>query len=133
MHRIKGDAAALGLDSVEFRAHAFEDMLKDLRDRPQLSGSEFLPLVVSLDEMLGHLQSIRELVGRADALRATALLTARTAAGSARNIVAQRGQAGPDGCPGRAGPAHRCGSRQEGTTGRDGPRRRARRPAQDDA
>jgi two-component system chemotaxis sensor kinase CheA len=75
MHRIKGDAATLGLDSVEFRAHAFEDLLKDLRDRPQLSGNEFLPLVVSLDEMLGHLQSIRALVGRADALRATALLS----------------------------------------------------------
>ena len=76
MHRIKGEAAALGLASVEGRAHAFEDLLKELRDRPQLSGNDFLSLVVNLDEILGHLQSIRELVGRADALRATALLTA---------------------------------------------------------
>ena len=76
MHRIKGDAATLGLASVEGRAHAFEDLLEELRKRPQLSGNEFLPLVVSLDEMFGHLQSIRELVNRADALRATALLSA---------------------------------------------------------
>jgi chemotaxis protein histidine kinase CheA len=74
MHRIKGDAATLGLASVESRTHAFEDLLTDLRDRPQLSGSDFLPLVVSLDEILGHLQSIRALAGRADALRANALL-----------------------------------------------------------
>ena len=61
------------------RAHAFEDLLKELRERPQLSGNDFLPLVVSLDDILGHLQSIRELVSRADALRATALLTRRPA------------------------------------------------------
>lgn len=76
MHRIKGDAATLGLASVESRAHAFEDLLKELRERPQLSGNDFLPLVVRLDEILAHLHSIREMVGRADALRANALLTA---------------------------------------------------------
>jgi two-component system chemotaxis sensor kinase CheA len=75
-HRIKGEAATLGLASVEGRAHSFEDRLKELRDRPQLSGNDFLPLVVGLDDMLGHLQSIRGLVNRADSLRANALLTA---------------------------------------------------------
>ncbi len=76
MHRIKGDAATLGLASIETRAHAFEDLLQDLRNRPQLSGNDFLPLVVSLDEILGHLQSIRELATRADELRANAILNA---------------------------------------------------------
>ena len=47
MHRIKGEAATLGLASVESRAHSFEDLLKQLRDRPQLSGNDFLPLVVT--------------------------------------------------------------------------------------
>jgi len=76
MHRIKGDAATLGLASIEARTHAFEDLLQELRERPQLSGNDFLPLVVSLDEIFGHLQSIRELASRADDLRANALLTA---------------------------------------------------------
>ena len=75
MHRIKGDAATLGLPSVETRTHAFEDLLHELRARSQLSGNDFLPLVVSLDEIIGHLQSIRELASRADALRANAVLT----------------------------------------------------------
>ena len=74
MHRIKGDAATLGLASVEGRTHAFEDLLKNLRERPQLTGSDFLPLVLGLDELFGHLQSIRELASRADALRVNALL-----------------------------------------------------------
>ena len=38
MHKIKGDAATLGVATVESRAHAFEDMLNDLRERAELSG-----------------------------------------------------------------------------------------------
>jgi HPt (histidine-containing phosphotransfer) domain-containing protein len=41
MHKLKGEAAALGLVTVENRAHAFEDMLKELRDRQELSGNDF--------------------------------------------------------------------------------------------
>ncbi len=87
MHRIKGDAATLGLASVEARTHAFEDLLHELRGRSQLSGNDFLPLVVCLDEIIGHLQSIRELASRADALRANALLTAAPSTHSATTTI----------------------------------------------
>jgi chemotaxis protein histidine kinase CheA len=80
MHRIKGEASALGLVTVESRAHGFEDLLSSLRDRKELTGSDFLPLVVRLDEILGHLQSIRDLAGRVDELRADALLSTPSAA-----------------------------------------------------
>ena len=77
MHKIKGDAASLGVATVEGRAHAFEDMLKDLRERDELSGSDFLPLVVRLDDLFAHLRAIQELVGRLDNLRAASTLTAQ--------------------------------------------------------
>lgn len=64
IHAIKGEAAALGLGTVEGRAHEFEDALKELRDRSSLSGGDFLPLVVKLDELFTHLGSIRDLVAR---------------------------------------------------------------------
>ncbi len=83
MHRIKGEAAVLGIVTVETRAHEFEDLLNELRQRDQLSGSDFLPLVVRLDELFNHLQSVRELVARLDGLRATALLSAAPAAPAA--------------------------------------------------
>jgi two-component system, chemotaxis family, sensor kinase CheA len=63
-HSVKGEAAALGLSSIESRAHSFEDDLKLLRERPGLSGNDFLPLVIKLDDMLTHLQSVSELVSR---------------------------------------------------------------------
>jgi two-component system, chemotaxis family, sensor kinase CheA len=63
-HSVKGEAAALGLSSIESRAHSFEDDLKALREKSDLSGNDFLPLVIKLDDLLTHLQSVSELVSR---------------------------------------------------------------------
>jgi HPt (histidine-containing phosphotransfer) domain-containing protein/PAS domain-containing protein len=70
-HSVKGEAAALGLSSIEGRAHSFEDDLKGLRDRQGLSGNDFLPLVVKLDDLMTHLQSINDLVSRLSRLQVT--------------------------------------------------------------
>jgi two-component system, chemotaxis family, sensor kinase CheA len=64
VHSVKGEAAALGLSSIESRAHSFEDDLKTLREKSDLSGNDFLPLVIKLDDLLTHLQSVGDLVSR---------------------------------------------------------------------
>jgi two-component system chemotaxis sensor kinase CheA len=64
VHSVKGEAAALGLSSIESRAHSFEDDLKNLREKSDLSGNDFLPLVIKLDDLLTHLQSVGDLVSR---------------------------------------------------------------------
>jgi HPt (histidine-containing phosphotransfer) domain-containing protein/PAS domain-containing protein len=69
VHSVKGEAAALGLSSIESRAHAFEDDLKTLREKPSLSGNDFLPLVIKLDDLLTHLQSVSDLVSRLSRLQ----------------------------------------------------------------
>jgi HPt (histidine-containing phosphotransfer) domain-containing protein len=74
IHRIKGEAATLGLVTVESRAHDYEDTLNELRQRQALSGSDFLPLVVRLDDLFNHLRSVRDLVGRLDGLNAATML-----------------------------------------------------------
>src|SRR6266851_4200200 len=73
VHSVKGEAAALGLSSIESRAHAFEDDLKSLREKPSLSGNDFLPLVIKLDDLLTHLQSVGELVSRLSRLQPAAV------------------------------------------------------------
>jgi len=70
VHSVKGEAAALGLSSIESRAHSFEDHLKSLRDKTDLSGNDFLPLVIKLDDLLTHLQSVGDLVARLSRLHA---------------------------------------------------------------
>jgi two-component system chemotaxis sensor kinase CheA len=77
-HAVKGEAAALGLSSIESRAHSFEDDLKSLREKPDLSGNDFLPLVIKLDDLLTHLQSVGELVSRLSRLQPVTLEVAHT-------------------------------------------------------
>jgi HPt (histidine-containing phosphotransfer) domain-containing protein/PAS domain-containing protein len=79
LHSIKGEASAIALASVAQRAHAFEDLLAELKERPELSGNDFLPLVLKLDELLAHLRSVREL-----SLRVTTLCEAAAAGASAK-------------------------------------------------
>ncbi|HZF27434.1 MAG TPA: ATP-binding protein [Steroidobacteraceae bacterium] len=69
IHSVKGEAAALGLKTVESRAHGFEEALQELRNRHILSGNDFLPLVVKLDDLFGHLAQVREMVSRLADLR----------------------------------------------------------------
>jgi two-component system, chemotaxis family, sensor kinase CheA len=64
VHAVKGESSALGLKTVEQRAHAFEESLNDLKGRQSLSGSDFLPLVVKLDDLFNHLAQIKEMLSR---------------------------------------------------------------------
>lgn len=64
IHKLKGDAAALKLESFEFRAHEFEDMLTVLREQKIISGNDFLPLTVKLNEFLVHHATVSSLVER---------------------------------------------------------------------
>jgi two-component system, chemotaxis family, sensor kinase CheA len=85
VHAVKGEAAALGLKTVEQRAHAFEEALSDLKGRPTLSGSDFLPLVVKLDDLFNHLAQVREMLSRLVDLH--------------QAIASRRGPMGPGGTP----------------------------------
>lgn len=64
IHAVKGEASALGLKTVEQRAHAFEDSLGEIKGRNAISGNDFLPLVVKLDDLFNHLAQVREMLGR---------------------------------------------------------------------
>lgn len=69
LHSIKGEASAINLMTVAHRVHALEDSVAELKKSPGLSGNDFLPLVVKLDELMAHLKMIRELAARFSALR----------------------------------------------------------------
>src|SRR5690349_11790376 len=61
---IHARAQRLPLPSVCERAEAFEDSLGKLRDKPTLSGNDFLPIAVKLDDLLSHLAIQSEVVTR---------------------------------------------------------------------
>ena len=70
IHKVKGDAAALNLESFEYRAHEFEDMLMALREQQSIGGNDFLPLTVKLNEFLMHHTTVSGLVDRFNKMQA---------------------------------------------------------------
>jgi two-component system chemotaxis sensor kinase CheA len=72
LHSIKGEASALNLMSIATRVHALEDMVSDLKKKPELSGNDFLPMVLKLDDLMAHLRGVREMASRLTALKDTA-------------------------------------------------------------
>ncbi|HTW38833.1 MAG TPA: ATP-binding protein [Steroidobacteraceae bacterium] len=93
LHSIKGEASAIGLMTVARRVHTLEDGVAELKKSAALSGSDFLPLVVKLDELMAHLKMVRELAARFSALRdaappSTAAAEPPARAGSSPQAVA---------------------------------------------
>ena len=69
IHSIKGEASAIGLGSMEARAHALESDLAALRERTDLTGDDFLPLLTKFDDLVSHSQSVREMVTKLASFR----------------------------------------------------------------
>jgi two-component system chemotaxis sensor kinase CheA len=69
LHSIKGESSALNLMSIAHRVHALEDMVSDLKKKAELSGNDFLPMVLKLDELLAHLRGVREMASRLTTLK----------------------------------------------------------------
>jgi signal transduction histidine kinase len=63
--RVRRDAAALKLTGLETAARLLEDSLQELRSRGELSGSDFLPLAVKLDQVYGQFALLRSLCSQA--------------------------------------------------------------------
>ncbi|HEV8018524.1 MAG TPA: ATP-binding protein [Steroidobacteraceae bacterium] len=83
LHTIKGEASALNLKSVATRVHAIEDMVSECKKKPELSGNDFLPMVVKLDDLLAHLRGVREMAARLTVLKDTLPGAAAAAAAAA--------------------------------------------------
>jgi two-component system, chemotaxis family, sensor kinase CheA len=69
LHSIKGEASALNLMSIANRVHHLEDTVSQLKKKAELSGNDFLPMVLKLDELLAHLKGVREMATRLTALK----------------------------------------------------------------
>ena len=69
MHALKGEALALGLGAFGRHVHAIEDLLAGLRQRDDLTGNEFVPVVVKLGELMDYRTQLIELRSRISQFR----------------------------------------------------------------
>jgi two-component system chemotaxis sensor kinase CheA len=96
LHSIKGEASALNLMSIANRVHHLEDMVSELKKKAELSGNDFLPMVLKLDELLAHLRGVREMATRLTALKEPTPAAAASPAAQARPKSPQGGRSGED-------------------------------------
>jgi len=99
LHSIKGEASALNLMSIAHRVHSLEDMVSDLKKKAELSGNDFLPMVLKLDDLMAHLRSVREMASRLTALKDTAPGAAAASAAAATPRRAAKEQGASEGRP----------------------------------
>lgn len=61
IHNFKGEAASLKLEYFENQAHAIEDTLQDLRGKSDITGNDYLPLAVQLENLISYTQQVQQL------------------------------------------------------------------------
>ncbi|KJV06681.1 ATP-binding protein [Methylocucumis oryzae] len=71
VHRAKGEAGLLGFNLFEEKLHALEDVIDELRKRPQVQGEDLLSLTVQLDRLMLDVKSIYALLEHMSDLRQT--------------------------------------------------------------
>lgn len=62
MHKIKGEAGAIGFSNVVKEAHDFEDQLSVLKEKEVLSGEDFLSLTLKLKSLFSILSDLDSIV-----------------------------------------------------------------------
>ena len=69
VHRIKGDAGAVGLSLIESHAHRVEDSLAELRQRSTLTGNDFILATVQIERLLSLIDAVEKMITRLTDLR----------------------------------------------------------------
>lgn len=87
MHSLKGEASALKLHSFTKIATDAEDKLQALQNQNQLSGNDFLPLAVHLDDLLSLSQTIEALGERITASSGVNTIATKSSQDTANNIT----------------------------------------------
>jgi ligand-binding sensor domain-containing protein len=64
MHMIKGNASLIDMKFFIEKAHEFEDNITHIREKQNITGSDFVPLVLMLKEMRSILKELGKLVER---------------------------------------------------------------------
>ncbi len=62
LHRMKGESAMLGFESIATAIHELESQLIQLQKNDQLDGKDFVPFIVRLKQLISEVERLLELV-----------------------------------------------------------------------
>jgi len=62
IHTLKGECASLDLGFIEHKLHEYENAIEPLKSNGKLTGSDFIPLVVRLNQLMSDVNTVTLLV-----------------------------------------------------------------------
>ena len=68
-HQLKGDAAALQLESLAQSLHTLETLLQGLRNQSERKGEDLLPVAVRVKSLFGEITSVQDVISRISQIR----------------------------------------------------------------
>ena len=68
-HQLKGDSAAMLLETITQSLHALETTMQELRDRPQRRSEDLLPVAVRVKSLFAEVNSIQDVIARIGQVR----------------------------------------------------------------
>ncbi len=66
IHSVKGEAAALGLDSIQLHAHFFEEQLLDLKNKDDWTNEDYLKLPITLSNLFDDVRQVETILAAID-------------------------------------------------------------------
>ncbi len=78
-HTLKGDSAALELNSCESFTHVFEQELIRIRELPRIQGSDMVGLIVRLDEFFERIHQVRQIIASIGAMQPATVISTTSA------------------------------------------------------
>jgi ligand-binding sensor domain-containing protein/signal transduction histidine kinase len=64
MHLLKGNASLLDLKFFVEKSHEFEDYISNIKEKEEISGSDFVPVVLKLNDLRNTLNELSNLINR---------------------------------------------------------------------
>jgi HPt (histidine-containing phosphotransfer) domain-containing protein len=84
IHKVKGDASAINFELFAHECHEFEEVLTKMRQQTgELTGNEFLPVTLALEELFKNCHVIHVLLDKISSFGSAGFDTARTSSGNA--------------------------------------------------
>lgn len=68
-HKIKGDAGLVGIETIQSSIHNFESLIDIIQKKNDISGNDFLPLTIQLNELHEQLSMLHKLVDNSSFIR----------------------------------------------------------------
>ena len=89
-HKVKGDAGLVGIETIQASIHNFEALIDIIHKKNNISGNDFLPLTIQLNELHEQLSMLHKLIDNSSFIREALDSPSKTHSGDTSDSYKQK-------------------------------------------